>query len=160
MDEEKLTRKSDDCSCEHCQSACTVKPGWFLPGQAEKVARYLGKSLKELFDESLSVDWWVGADPLYLITPAVVGREGGMMPGSGRGTCVFFKDGKCSIHAVKPFECRMMKHDDTREQVQRRHRMVAHAWEGRKHQRQIRELYGDEPQTEDYSIFDMLMDWR
>ena len=30
-----------NCECETCRNACSFKPGWFKPGQAEKVAEHL-----------------------------------------------------------------------------------------------------------------------
>lgn len=34
----------NDCSCSDCQGACNFKPGWMLPGEEEKIAKFLGVS--------------------------------------------------------------------------------------------------------------------
>lgn len=56
MNSENIGTK-DSCKCESCQAACRQKPGWFLPGEAERVAEYLGISLEDLFRTKLAVDW-------------------------------------------------------------------------------------------------------
>lgn len=99
-------------TCTKCQGACQQKPGWFRPGEAEKVAEYLGLTLQECFDQYLSVDYWVmlSDDDIYVLSPAIVTDDGttaGLkFPSWPQGTCVFFKDGRCGIHEVKPYECR------------------------------------------------------
>lgn len=138
-----------ECSCNVCQNACKYNPGWFLPGEAEKAAEHMGLSLKEFFDKFLVVNWWVGIpDDTYVLSPATVnsspGREANADP-SGR--CIFFKEGKCSIHAVKPFECREYIHSQQGNEIYERHEQVAMAWE--EHQDQIIELLGREPVSEE-----------
>lgn len=137
-----------DCSCQNCQNACKRKPGWFKPGEAEKVAAFLGISLEQLFTDSLAIDYWA-SENIFILAPATKSFTGGL-PGQiysyfGKGECVFFKDGKCSIHEVKPFECKELLHDSI-EVSQQRHEEVANAW--RNEQEQIKQLYGKEPNIE------------
>lgn len=125
-----------ECSCHKCQQACHSTPGGFLPGEAEKAAEFLGKSLQDFFDESLGVDWDKG---VFFLKPAITRMSAGQeYPFSNRGTCVFLKDGKCSIHAVKPFECREYVHTDTSGEIRDRGVKVMEAWAP--HQDQIKEL--------------------
>jgi Fe-S-cluster containining protein len=142
----------NQCDCECCKRACTEKPGWFLPGEAEKVAEYLDITLKELFDDYLAVDWFEGengADDIFLLAPAVKGEEtGDMYPGDPRGTCVFFEDGKCAIHDVKPFECAQYHHDEKRSVLSSRHDGVPNKWV--EHQKQIEDLLGKEPYSREF----------
>lgn len=138
------------CFCEECKAACRYKPGWFLPGEAEEVAAHLKISLEELFETKLAVDWWIGtSEPdTFLLSPTVVSNGAGTeFPGNPQGTCIFFKEGLCEIHPVKPFECREMIHG---EKDNSRHGQVADAW--RTHQNQIAELLGREPESSNFGI--------
>jgi Fe-S-cluster containining protein len=147
------------CTCADCTSACTFKPGWFMPGEAERAAEHLGTTLAELFRTKLGVDWWDDPDrDIFLLAPAVTAMDPGEeYPGNPKGTCVFFVEGRCSIHEVKTFECREYHHDDAGQAVADRHRATGHAWDG--HHEQIVELLGREPWAAPYeggSIFDRL----
>jgi len=92
-------------------------PGWFAPGEAEKAAKFIGAEWKE-FKKKLIVDYWcggIGGDQYVWRPRRITGDEG--LGGNrisvaswgsafNEGTCVFLKEGRCSIHAVKPWECR------------------------------------------------------
>jgi Fe-S-cluster containining protein len=124
------------CTCSKCQALCAHKPGWFKPGEAEKVANFLGITLQELFNSHLMPDSWELPDgSIQTLSPAIKGQEPGeYMEGSALGECVFFKDGLCSIHAVKPYECRSAGHTP----IPSMHRAVAISWI--QHQDQIEAL--------------------
>jgi hypothetical protein len=155
-----------ECACTDCQRACTGKPGWFRPGEPERAAALLGVTLPVLFQTRLAVDWWEDhpdADGhVYVIAPALVGEEPGVeYPGDPNGTCVFFKDGRCEIHAAKPFECAALAHGDSNDAIYERHKAVATEWIA--HRGQIVDLLGDEPLAESYDgggILDSLERWR
>jgi Fe-S-cluster containining protein len=133
-------------TCDRCRSACDRKPGWFLPGEAEKTAEYLGLSLLELFREHLAVDWWDAVEPVFLLSPAVRGNKAGQeFPGDPTGSCVFFEEGRCRIHRAKPHECAVSWCGGCPPDT---HYTTATAWEG--HQDQIRGLLGREPQDEPF----------
>ena len=143
-----------DCSCYICKSACTHKPGWFMPGEVEKVAEYLGMPLQELFDEKLGVDWWVTDGNIFVLAPATTSMDAGIeYPGNPKGQCIFYENGLCSIHSVKPFECREFIHSEDDGLSGKRHKAVADAWQDK--QAQIVELLGREPEAEETSIFDI-----
>lgn len=145
----------DGCSCERCQAACRHKPGWFMPGEAEKAAALVGLPLKEFFEQHLGVDWL--DDPpeaKYLLSPATKSMDpGGMFPANPRGTCVFYIDGRCSIYAARPYECRDYVHSQSRDEALATHRRVAEAWKD--HQDQLRDLLDDEPCAEEWSHADV-----
>ncbi len=146
------------CECEQCSNACSIKPGWFMPGEAEKVADYLGKSLQELFDTHLGVDWWVSDLDVFLLTPATKNMESGQEYDSNpRGVCVFFDNGLCTIHSVKPYECKEYMHNDTSTKVSNRHKLVADAWHD--YQDSIGALLGREPQSLELSLLNMFSLW-
>ena len=122
------------------------------------MATFMGLSLPELFASHLAIDWWEADEPTFVLSPGIIqhGVEyvGSEVPGNPLGRCVFYKDGRCSIHEVKPFECRAYHHDFTREQSAANHRAAFEAWVGAEHQKQIAELLGREPSSASYSIFD------
>lgn len=131
-----------ECQCHTCQSACTTRPGWFLPGEIEKVARFLEISPQDLFDKYLVADNTF--DDFWILAPAQLHAEPGHeAPFEPRGTCIFLKNGKCEIHEVKPYECREYLHSDDRDVVRLRHRSMGLRWA--KHQDQITQLLGRPP---------------
>ena len=153
-----------ECQCNECKRACEHNPGWFMPGEVEIAAQHLGLPLQEFFEKNLGVNWWEAGDEIenniFVLAPALVGEEPGYeYPGDPRGTCVFYKDGKCSIHAVKPFECAQFLHGQEFEMVHERHKAVAMAWQDR--QEQIKELLGHEPEASEFTsgLFGMLGLW-
>lgn len=147
------------CTCQKCIDSCCYKPGWFLPGEAEKVAEGLGVTLQQLFRTHLAVDHWTsaaGTPDILALSPAVMpesrrytpfpGERAIRIPGGSPGTrfawdptgrCVFLKDGRCTIYAVRPFECRDVMHDETRTMSSEE---VALAWNTPEHQGMLRAL--------------------
>ena len=155
-----MTCTKDSGTCDYCRDGCGIKPGWFLPGEAEKAAELMGMSLGDFFRDYLAVDWWEGSPNIFLLSPALVGRPTGEeFPGNPRGTCIFYKDERCQIHAAKPVECRERWCGD-RSDASGTHAEVAMAWKD--HQGQITELLGREPEAEPYgggSLLDMFSMW-
>lgn len=148
------TRES--CSCDQCKGACRVKPGWFKPGEAEAAAEHLGIPLKEFFATNLGVDWWDGEEDTFVLAPALVGEEPGEeYPGNPEGRCVFFDGEKCSIHAVKPFECSELIHTQSSAEMHDRHKKVAALWASE--QDQIKELLGRKPYAESFDSWPLGM---
>jgi Fe-S-cluster containining protein len=144
-----------NCDCNTCANACTFKPGWFRPGEVEKVAEHLGTTVPELFAKSLMVDWLdpceeTKGEEVFLLSPAIVeGTPGSEFGGDPKGTCVFFTaDRKCSIYEVRPFECREYLHDQTPEEASPCHMAVGASWAD--HQQQIKDLLGRDPESEPY----------
>lgn len=155
----KCTKESG--TCNSCQGACERKPGWFKPGEAERVAEYLGITLPELFASKLAVDWWCGdgidGGDIYVLSPALIGEDAGTeFPGDPEGQCVFFKEGRCSIHPVKPYECAEALPCSS-DRGRNYHKEAADAWNTKENQAQIQELLGRQPESSEYSgsIFDL-----
>ena len=151
----KGTKQS--CYCVACKKACQHKPGWFLPGEAERVADYLKLSLKELFKTKLLVDWWADDPDIFLLSPAIVGKDAGVeFSTDPRGTCVFFKNGLCAIHNVKPAECTEMIHGQKADETLARHEQIGKLWQP--HQDQIKRLLGRKPKSGGaFSVFDQFV---
>lgn len=131
-----------ECQCEVCKSACENKPGWFMPGEVQVAAESLGMSVKEFFDRYLAVDYWMGDPTIYVLTLPTKNMKPGSMYEimEPNGACTEFRDGKCSIHAVKPFECRYFDH--TRSRGDNPHSTVAEAWNTTENQQMIADLVG------------------
>lgn len=127
----------ESCTCDKCVEKCRFKPGWFLPGEAEKVAEYLGISLEELFQKFLMADYLVTRlGDILVLSPAILGRiPGTRFPDNPSGQCIFLEKGLCSIHSVKPYECRIALHNG---RAGKNHREVGEEW--RENQQQVEHL--------------------
>ena len=144
-----------ECQCKYCQSSCRSVPGWFMPGEAEKVAEYLETTLPDFFKKYLGVNWWCGEEDIFLLAPATTRiTPGTEYPANPKGQCIFFKDVLCQIHPVKPFECAQSSHDDSSKVVDTRHYDIALAWQD--YHQQIVDLLDREPVSEDFTTFDYL----
>jgi len=150
-----------ECHCDYCKNSCGPMghPGRFLPGEAEKVAAFKGLTLQELFTKYLGVEYDrdSSADDLFLLAPATVDmKPGHEYPGYPRGQCVFFKDGGCEIHAVKPYECREASHHDTLDICRQRDRVLFSRWSEMSAQVQVRQLLGRPPIKAELTELDWL----
>jgi Fe-S-cluster containining protein len=145
----------ESCRCVSCKNACKYNPGWFLPEEVEKVAKFLNISLKELFDKYLGVNWWSDdGDTTFLLAPAISSMNPGEeYPGDPRGTCIFYKKEQCEIHDVRSFECREYWHGEKYDDSFSRHADVRDAW--RHHQEMIVKLLGRQPETESFRMFNL-----
>jgi Fe-S-cluster containining protein len=155
------TGTKQSCTCEKCVAACKYKPGWFKPGEMEKAAQLLGITPKEFFDKYLHVEYWEGDEQsgnkdVFILAPIPLSCEPGIMADYrvATGTCIFLKDGKCSIHFAKPYECREMIHDVSDAGP---HEEAMAAWNNDGAQRQIAELLGHEPEIPEHSFLDGLL---
>ena len=152
-------------TCPTCRSACKRRPGWFMPGQVENVAEFLGISLTELFRTRLIVDYWYSDHQLspttFVLSPATVdGSRPGMVSALNgqRGRCTFLTDDeRCSIHPHKPYECSSWYCGATDEEMPLAHVDVARAWrDDPEGQARIAELLGHEPELPPVTILDLL----
>lgn len=158
-----MALKKTECTCATCQQGCTNTPGWFRPGEAEKAAKLMGLSMQKFFDTHLGVNWWVGdGRNTYVLAPALVDHPAGEeYPGNPKGTCVFFKDGRCAIHAAKPFDCShgnlCDKTDAAKAEDVKARAKTVRLW--KRQQAQIRRLLGRKPESAPFPFFDALY-WR
>ncbi len=117
------------------------------PGEVAKAANLLGMTEQDFFNQYIGVDFYGETDNfVWTLAPitekATPGKE---YPFDPHGKCTFFKDGKCSIHAAKPDECRFYDHD-TPDNVASEHRMgIVEQW--RNNQEEINRLLGREPEV-------------
>lgn len=102
-----------DCTCESCVAACAREPGWFGPGQADRLL-----AAGRITRDELIVDYWIdGLDHVYVYAPRKRKPNGEIAEpyrdvaswgyAFEPGRCVFLtKDDRCRIHSGKPIECR------------------------------------------------------
>ncbi len=149
-----------ECSCRECQKACEQKPGWFAPGQVELTAKELNITVQELFDQYLTVDYWEANNPIFVLSPATTTNTPGQeTPYDPLGTCIFYKEGKCSIHSTKPAECSFYDHDKQTKDMDKNRRKILTKWVDVDNQQQIETLLGRKPQisNEDYDPISLLL---
>lgn len=110
-----------DCTCASCVNACKTVPGWFAPGEAEKAAAFLNMPFEEFRDKHLIREYWCQTEgDLYVYAPRRQGVDEARTTASygsawRRSPCVFLKNNRCTIHPVKPMECRLAGHTDSGE---------------------------------------------
>ena len=137
---DKANRKS--CTCRRCSQPCKTVPGWFMPGEVEQAAKLLGLSLRAFFRRYVGITFRSRKPTVFALAPSTRSMKAGAeYPADPRGECVFLtREGRCAIHAAKPYECRMYDHSMTDAE----HEVVVNdliaAWEP--HQSQIHELVG------------------
>lgn len=151
-----MDNTKESCTCTICQGFCKYKPGWFKPDQMEALAEFFDATIQEVYKTYLVTDYWVddnGRD-INVISPTVTRLPaGGMMDFRATGQCVFYTDGKCEIHPVKPWECKQAWHGDGTDKLPY-HKLVMEAWKDK--QDLIIEITGEEQSLPDANIFDVL----
>ena len=109
--------KKQGCQCDKCQSLCLNEPGWFAPGEAEMAATYLGLSMEEF--EANYLEHHLTED-VAVLAPKCQQRT---------GACIFFDNGSCKIHDVKPFECRKVYGCEAPRRHKRIREMITNLWQ-------------------------------
>jgi hypothetical protein len=114
------------CACPECVAMCQHRPCWPTPADAQLLS---GAG----YADRLMLDWWFDRDKnktIYLLTPAIVGREAGEAPAHPEGQCTFLDEaGLCRLHApgLKPTEGRIaLCGGRTPEGL---HEQIARAWD-------------------------------
>jgi len=95
------------CTCQKCQAACRAMPGYLVPSDLPNF------DPKDLAQSEGAV---VIHNGVQKNVPTVVPKT------NERGECVFFANGRCTVHDHSPFGCRMFSMcDDTDDREQLRH---------------------------------------
>lgn len=108
-------KKRDGCQCEACKECCSREPGWFVPGEIPVAAKFLEISEKEFLTR-------------YTAKHPVEGGIALAPKQKASGACIFFVKGLCSIHNVKPFECRAVFGCDSPRRHTRIRARIAKEW--------------------------------
>jgi Fe-S-cluster containining protein len=92
--------KASECRCKNCVNACK-NPADTEPDDDYWISQFLKVSREQLIREK------------FVETPIAVIKKDrksfvmkGLRPKTINGWCVFFKNGLCTIHPVKPFGCK------------------------------------------------------
>jgi len=100
------------CTCKKCIGCCQSNPGWFMPGEAEKAAKFLEMDFKEFKSKYLIIDYWGSSTcDIDVLAPRKVDIDRDKDRTSFSyaffpSPCIFLKSNRCMIHEAKPYECR------------------------------------------------------
>ena len=150
-----------DCACARCAMCCESRRGWFAYGEMARTAEALGLTERELFQQSLAVDYFYEDGdvdrPIFVLIPNATQLPAGQeLPFDPRGRCVFYQtDGRCGIHATKPAECRFFDHDKTPEELMAHRLALVEEWKA--HHESIVWLLGREPRIRRPHAADVLI---
>jgi Fe-S-cluster containining protein len=137
-------KKHHDCFCKECIAACKSFPGVLMPGDIGRLARYLGISEQELFDEHLAV---MDLGWTRVPVPATNKAPAGMIFVSEedvRHRCHWLsKRGLCLVHEVKPTECAEAMPCSDLPEVHRRRILACEAWTRPQNRRRLEKLLGE-----------------
>jgi len=108
----------NECNCPKCISCCKSIPGMALPQEIITIANHLKLSIKDTLEKHFirgyrDFDIYKNGKDIHIniAYPAKKGfenvREDWGYPLVG-GECTFLKNDLCTIHKVKPFECKMV----------------------------------------------------
>lgn len=121
-----MTSTSTACSCQECKAMCERRPCWPTPSDARRL-------IDAGYASDLMLDWWFNTAAnrtVYVLTPAIVGRESGQAPAIPSGRCTFFdEDGLCQLHMLnlKPTEGKQALCEDRTPQGL--HERIAGTWD-------------------------------
>ncbi len=121
------------CDCHKCQRACTLKPGLFHFKQMEKLVKYFKKPIKKIFNQYLGVEYLTttGKMTLVLAPSTLLMEPGEYYPFINTGKCIFFKNNRCEIHKVAPYECQFYVHDMDKNLAKQKRYEIIKSWEGK-----------------------------
>ncbi len=85
-------------NCKQCGHCCSLGSGFLVGDDIKKIARFMKITEKELAEKYL--------DEKELFNTRL-SRPKLITQGKPYGRCIFLKDKRCSIHQVKPFQCRV-----------------------------------------------------
>ena len=93
------------CACTKCQTACTTMPGMLAPGDLDRIAEALGKTVPMILNRFCAspgaiIGRMTRDGPSMFRIPTIVPAQ------DETGRCVFLdSDNRCRIHAVAPYGC-------------------------------------------------------
>jgi hypothetical protein len=115
------------CDCSECQAMCQRRPCWPTPLDAQRL-------IAAGYADRLMIDWWFDRaqnKTVYVLTPAIAGRESGESPAHPAGRCTFLNENNlCQLHDLdlKPTEGRIaLCHDRSPTDL---HERMGQTWDG------------------------------
>lgn len=94
----EILKLAPPCSCKACNHGCIMGSGSLAEGDIEKIAQFLKLDVKKAQKKYFE---YVTLLHKKILKPKTLRK------GKPFGTCIFFKNNKCSIHPAKPLECRV-----------------------------------------------------
>lgn len=88
------------CSCKDDRSNCKRQPGHLIPGQLAEIVEFLKVKI-----EDAGRYFW-NSPGMVLMKAGQTFRVRTITPRMVDGACVFYKNRRCTIHALAPFGCR------------------------------------------------------
>ncbi len=128
-----MTTTFVECTCPVCQRTCW-KGGMFAPGEAARAAQHMGLGEVDFVSRYLEPVPWTLPDRVVSVLhpksmPFTWPNDGSAAWTPGEA-CVFFVEGRCAIHAVKPRECAEYSHTDPVAVTRARADRIAALWAG------------------------------
>jgi uncharacterized repeat protein (TIGR03833 family) len=76
------------CACDECQAMCQRRPCWPTPTDVQRL-------ITAGYADRLMLDWWFDREQnktIYILTPAIAGRESSGAPAHPSGPCTFLDE--------------------------------------------------------------------
>lgn len=115
------------CACEECQAMCQRRPCWPTPADVQHL-------IAAGYADRLMLDWWFDREQnktIYILTPAIAGRESSEAPAHPSGPCTFLDENNlCRLHDLdlKPTEGQLaLCHNRTPDGL---HEQIGQTWNG------------------------------
>jgi Fe-S-cluster containining protein len=109
------------CACAECVACCKRQPGHLVPGDAERIAEYLGEPVEPYL--------WDSQGALVLCPDGIVRRARTMTPRMVKGRCIFLDENdRCKIHKVAPFGCAYVDTHMSKQKGQERSQWAVRAY--------------------------------
>lgn len=141
-------KKHHTCSCRQCVAACQSHPGSLMPGDLRRLAKYLGMTEQELFNEHIAVldlGWVRVPFPAARYLPAGQVTTNDDDRWDLRCCCYWLnEDNLCLVHNAKPTECAeaMLCKDSPYKRSPRRVK-TCYAWSRQKNRERLARLLGE-----------------
>ena len=100
LTKDEVLKHTFPCKCHKCENSCNYGSGAFTDNQLDKLALFLKKSIEEVKKEHLEE---IKKFNTTLFRPKLERHDD-----KPYGKCTFYaKDKGCTIHEVKPVECKI-----------------------------------------------------
>ena len=99
MSLEEIEKLVEPCTCKACSVGCMYGSGAMVENDIVNIADFLNISQDELKEKYLEK---IKKFNTERFRPKILRRDS-----KPYGPCIFFKEGRCVVHPVKPIECRI-----------------------------------------------------
>jgi len=96
---DEILALAHECSCSQCNHGCKMGSGILAEGDAEAIALFLKIDKKRLEKEYLEKILLLNKQ---LLRPKLIRKDR-----KPYGRCIFFRNDRCSVHPVKPLQCKV-----------------------------------------------------